>query len=60
MISRSDSSKEMQEELKSVLEIYRDKQEKLNILTTPDIYITQNSTPMEVRNWLQAKHFSQR
>ncbi len=28
--------------------------------TTPDIYITQKSTPTEVRNWLKAKQFGDR
>ena len=50
----------MQEELKTVLSVYNEVQPKLNVMTTPDVYITQKSTPSEVRNWLKAKHFSQR
>ena len=33
---------------------------KIEIKVTPDVYITQKSTPHEVRNWLKAKSFSQR
>ena len=33
---------------------------KIEIMTTPDIFITQKSTPHEVRNWIKAKGFSQR
>ena len=32
----------------------------LDIKTTPEVFITQKSTPTEVRGWLKQKKFSQR
>ena len=50
----------MQEELKNVLDLYREKEKHLDIKTTPEVFITQKSTPTEVRGWLRQKKFSQR
>ncbi len=56
------SGQSMQEELKSVLDLFRqdDPDDKIKIKTTPDVYITHKSTPKEIRQWLKAKDFSQR
>ena len=61
--SRTDSvysAMSVQDELKSVLEVFRDKDKHLDIEKTPDIFVSQDSTPSEVRTWLKAKKFSQR
>merc|ERR1712018_7714 len=61
--SRSDSvysGMSVQDELKSVLEVFREKDKQLDIVKTPEIYISQESRPEEVRRWLKAKNFSQR
>jgi hypothetical protein len=50
----------MQDELKSVLDLFREKDKHLEIQKTPNVYITQSSTPHEVRNWLKRKQFGQR
>ena len=50
----------VQDELKSVLEVFREKDKQLDIVKTPEIYISQESRPEEVRRWLKAKNFSQR
>lgn len=49
---------EMQEELKSVLTMFRDKRRILDIVKTPEIYIQQTSTAADVEQWLVAKGFS--
>ena len=61
--SRTDSvysTMSVQDELKSVLEVFREKDKHLDIVKTPEIYISQDSNPAEVRKWLKAKNFSQR
>ena len=50
----------MQEELKSVLDLMIAEETTLEIHTTPDVFITQRSSPREVKKWLIAKEFSQR
>lgn len=51
----------MQEELKNVLDVFKDSQKNhLEVTKTPDIYIGQDSTPHEVREWLKQKQFSER
>ena len=50
----------MQDELRSVLDLMIQQDSTLEIHTTPDVYITQNSTPRDVRKWLRDKEFSQR
>ncbi len=50
----------MAEELKSVLDLYREKEKHLEIKTTPNVFIKQNSTPYEVRQWLKQKQFGER
>lgn len=49
---------EMQEELKSVLTLFRDKRRILDIVKTPEIYIQQSSSAAEVEQWLVAKGFT--
>jgi len=48
----------MQNELKHVLTLFREKRRNLEIIKTPEIYIQQNSNSNEVNNWLTAKGFS--
>lgn len=50
----------MQEELKTVLTLFRDKRRILDIVKTPEIYIQQSSSPVEVEKWLTAKGFSEK
>ena len=50
----------VQDELKSVLEIFREKDKQLDIVTTPEIFVSEQSTAEDVRNWLKAKKFSKR
>jgi epidermal growth factor receptor kinase substrate 8 len=50
---------EMQEELKAVLTLFREKR-RLDIMKTPEIYIQQSSSAKEVEQWLRAKGFSER
>ena len=50
----------MQDELRSVLDLMIKEENTLEIHTTPDVYITQNSSPRDVKKWLKAKEFSQR
>ena len=52
----------MQEELRSVLDLINAEEDDtmLEIKTTPDVYITQASSPNEVKQWLKDKDFSQR
>ena len=57
------SSRSMQDELRSVLDLINAEEEEdtmLEIKTTPDVYITQASSPNEVKQWLKDKGFSQR
>lgn len=51
---------DMQEELKSVLTLFRERRRNLDIVKTPEIFIQQTSTPEEVAKWLTAKGFSDR
>lgn len=48
----------MQEELKQVLTLFREKRRTLDILKTPEIFIQQSSSANEVEKWLRAKGFS--
>jgi epidermal growth factor receptor kinase substrate 8 len=50
----------MQEELKNVLALFRDRRKHLDIHKTPDVFITQKSNPEEVEKWLRAKGFEDR
>ncbi|XP_047473338.1 epidermal growth factor receptor kinase substrate 8-like protein 2 isoform X3 [Penaeus chinensis] len=50
----------MNEELKLVLESFRRQRPHLDIQKTPDVYIYQSSTPLEVQKWLEMKGFSKR
>ena len=57
------SSRSMQDELRSVLDLINAEEVEdtmLEIKTTPDVYITQASSPNEVKQWLKDKGFSQR
>lgn len=49
----------VQEELKQVLTLFREKRRTLDINKTPDIFIAQSSTADEVQTWLRAKQFSE-
>lgn len=48
----------MQEELKNVLTLFRERRRNLDILKTPEVFIHQTSNPQEVERWLEAKGFS--
>ena len=48
----------MQEELKNVLTLFRERRRNLDIVKTPEIFIQQTSSPAEVEKWLKAKGFS--
>lgn len=48
----------MQEELKNVLTLFRERRRNLDIVKTPEIFIQQTSSPGEVETWLVAKGFS--
>ncbi|XP_021939379.1 epidermal growth factor receptor kinase substrate 8-like isoform X2 [Zootermopsis nevadensis] len=60
LLSRAHSSQDLHEELKTVLTLFRDKKHNLDIVKTPEVFITQTSDPAEVQNWLHAKGFSER
>lgn len=49
----------MHRELKEVLTLFREKKRNIEVIKTPDIFITQTSNPTEVQNWLKAKCFSE-
>ncbi|XP_034936207.1 epidermal growth factor receptor kinase substrate 8-like protein 2 isoform X2 [Chelonus insularis] len=55
----SDQEK-MQQELKYVLTMFREKKKHVEVVKTPDIFIDQLSTPREVQEWLMAKGFSEK
>ncbi len=48
----------MNEELKNVLTLFREKRRVLDIVKTPEIFIQQSSSANEVEQWLKAKGFS--
>lgn len=52
---------DMQEELKNVLTLFRERRRNLDIIIvkTPEIFIQQTSAPAEVEKWLKAKGFSE-
>lgn len=50
---------EMQVELRQMLTMFREKQNKLAIVKTPDIYIEQSASADEVEKWLEKKGFSE-
>lgn len=50
----------MNEELKNVLTLFREKRRVLDIVKTPEIFIQQSSSADEVEQWLKAKGFSDR
>lgn len=50
---------DMHRELKEVLTLFREKKRNIEIIKTPDIFITQTSNPAEVQKWLKAKCFSE-
>lgn len=51
---------EMQEELKNVLTLFRERRRNLDIVKTPEVFIQQTSSPNEVEQWLEAKGFSEK
>ena len=54
----TESQEDMQEELRSVLTLFREKRRNLDIVKTPEIFIQQTSSVEEVEQWLIAKGFS--
>jgi epidermal growth factor receptor kinase substrate 8 len=42
------------------LTLFREKKHNLDIVKTPEVFISQTSDPEEVQNWLHAKGFSER
>jgi hypothetical protein len=54
------SSHDLHEELKNVLTLYREKKPTLEIVKTPEVFISQSCDPDEVQNWLRAKGFSEK
>ncbi|XP_063981568.1 epidermal growth factor receptor kinase substrate 8-like protein 1 isoform X2 [Diachasmimorpha longicaudata] len=60
-ISQTDVSQiQMQEELKCVLTMFRDRKKNVDVVKTPEIYFDQHSTPREVQEWLAMKSFSEK
>lgn len=51
---------EVNEELKNVLTLFREKRRVLDIVKTPEIFIQQSSSADEVEQWLKAKGFSEK
>lgn len=49
---------DMQEELKNVLTLFRERRRNLEIVKTPEIFIQQTSSPEEVDKWIRGKGFS--
>jgi hypothetical protein len=43
-----------------VLDIFNKREKHLEIIKTPEVFITASSTPKEVQKWLQQKQFSKR
>lgn len=56
---KTSQADDMQEELKNVLTLFRERR-RLDIVKTPEIYIQQTSNPAEVEIWLKAKGFSEK
>ncbi|XP_059608511.1 epidermal growth factor receptor kinase substrate 8-like isoform X2 [Phlebotomus argentipes] len=56
---QQNGQEEMQEELRHVLTLFREKRRGLDIMKTPEIFIQQSSTSAEVEKWLKAKGFSE-
>ncbi|GLH12900.1 Epidermal growth factor receptor kinase substrate 8-like protein 2 [Gryllus bimaculatus] len=54
----SSTDLEMQEELKNVLTMFRNKRRNLDIVRTPEVYIDPQSSPEDVKKWLKDKGFS--
>lgn len=50
----------MQEELRQVLMIYREKKQNDKDGLSPKVFLDRFSTPREVQNWLTTKKFSER
>jgi hypothetical protein len=43
-----------------VLDIFNKREKHLEILKTPEVFITTSSSPKEVQKWLKEKQFSKR
>lgn len=56
----SEPHDDMQEELKNVLALFRERRKHLEIHKTPDVFITKTSNPGECETWLRAKGFEER
>ncbi|KAJ6641890.1 Epidermal growth factor receptor kinase substrate 8-like protein 2 [Pseudolycoriella hygida] len=59
-IASTSGQDEVNEELKNVLTLFREKRRVLDIVKTPEIFIQQSSSANEVEQWLKAKGFSDR
>lgn len=58
VVSMGGGQDQVQEELKNVLTLFREKRRNLDIVKTPEIYIQQSSAATDVEKWLAAKGFS--
>lgn len=58
-VNDNNQTDDMQEELKNVLTLFRERRRNLDIVRTPEIFIQQTSAPYEVEKWLKAKGFSE-
>lgn len=47
------------EELNQILPMLQQKRHDLDIKTTPEVFIDQKSTPIDVQNWLKIKEFTE-
>lgn len=59
-VNENNQVDDMQEELKNVLTLFRERRRNLDIVKTPEIFIQQTSKPEEVQQWLEAKGFSEK
>jgi epidermal growth factor receptor kinase substrate 8 len=60
MLFLDQSSRDLHEELRNVLPLFREKKRNLEIVKTPEVFISQISDAKEVQIWLHAKGFSDR
>lgn len=58
-IRSASSTMSVQQELVSVLEIFKEREKSLQITVTPEVFISKSSSPEEVKQWLKDKKFSE-